>query len=41
MKKPDVKVFLKKGVAFEDGSFEEVDSVILCTGKVIVISVSY
>ncbi|XP_073950542.1 senecionine N-oxygenase-like [Choristoneura fumiferana] len=30
--KPDVKEFRKNGVVFVDGSFEEVDDVIYCTG---------
>ncbi|OWR47700.1 flavin-dependent monooxygenase FMO1 [Danaus plexippus plexippus] len=32
VKKPDIKVFVKNGVIFEDGSFEEVEHVILATG---------
>ncbi|OWR51849.1 flavin-dependent monooxygenase FMO1 [Danaus plexippus plexippus] len=31
VKKPDIKVFVKNGVIFEDGSFEEVEHVILAT----------
>ncbi|KAI8425137.1 hypothetical protein MSG28_006975 [Choristoneura fumiferana] len=32
VKKPDVEMFLKNGVVFKDGCYEEVDDVILCTG---------
>ncbi|XP_063895791.1 senecionine N-oxygenase isoform X1 [Helicoverpa armigera] len=31
-KKPDIKEFNETGVIFEDGSFEEIDDVIYCTG---------
>ncbi|KAI8425131.1 hypothetical protein MSG28_006975 [Choristoneura fumiferana] len=31
VKKPDVEMFLKNGVVFKDGCYEEVDDVILCT----------
>ncbi|KAL0869186.1 hypothetical protein ABMA27_007469 [Loxostege sticticalis] len=32
VKKPDIKMFTSNGVIFQDGSFEEVDDVIFCTG---------
>ncbi|KAL0869187.1 hypothetical protein ABMA27_007470 [Loxostege sticticalis] len=32
MKKPDIKMFTSNGVIFQDGSFEDVDNVIFCTG---------
>lgn len=33
VKKPDIMTFTPNGVIFNDGSFEEVDDVIFCTGK--------
>lgn len=35
VKKPDVKEFNETGVTFVDGSYEEIDDVILCTGSLI------
>ncbi|XP_039757696.1 senecionine N-oxygenase-like [Pararge aegeria] len=32
VKKPDIQGFVENGVVFKDGSFEEVDDVIFCTG---------
>lgn len=33
VKKPDVKTFVPNGVIFEDGTFEEIDDIILATGN--------
>lgn len=32
IKKPDVKEFTENGVRFVDGSYEDIDDVIYCTG---------
>lgn len=32
VKKPDIKEFNESGVIFKDGTFEELDDVIYCTG---------
>ncbi|XP_013183012.2 senecionine N-oxygenase [Amyelois transitella] len=32
VKKPDIKEFTSNGVIFQDGTFEEIDDVIFCTG---------
>lgn len=33
VKKPDIKAFTTNGVVFKDGTVEEVDDVIFCTGR--------
>lgn len=35
VKKPDIKMFTSTGVVFQDDSYEEIDDVILATGKFI------
>lgn len=35
VKKPDIKEFNETGVIFEDGSYEDVDDVIYCTGLLV------
>lgn len=33
VKKPDIMAFTPTGVVFQDGTFEELDDVIFCTGN--------
>lgn len=33
IRKPDIKEFTEKGAWFDDGSYEELDDVIYCTGE--------